>query len=109
MNGSNQPDWWDKNRQLKRGLGIPDYEPPRFDDGTYTHSVVDELEKVFGCEIRFVGYNTEYPDDWVVEVDGRKIMAIGRYRDENGNTVYKLTSDEFKRQLEPLLEEEYNY
>lgn len=96
--------WWEHNRKTKRQLDLPEYEPPRFNDGVYTHAIVDRLEDRFGCTIRFIGYNTTYPDDWSVEVDGVPVMQIGRYRDENGNTIYELNSDEFENRLVSVLD-----
>lgn len=106
MTDPDRPEWWDKNSQLKQDLGIPSYEPPRFADGTYTHSVVEDLQSELGCTIRFVGYDTEYPDNWSVEADGQHVMEIDRYRDENGNTVYELSASEFERRLKRAVTEE---
>ncbi|MDX1746981.1 MAG: hypothetical protein R3324_13670, partial [Halobacteriales archaeon] len=62
------PGWWRRNQALREQLELPDYEPPRFEDGRYTHEVVPEMERRFDCDIRFVGFDTEYPEDWAVEV-----------------------------------------
>lgn len=99
MCDEDRPEWWKENERVKRGMRIPTYEPPRFVDGTYTHEVVDPLEERFDTSIRFVGFNTTYPDDWVVQAGGRGLIEIERRRDENGNTVYQLTSSEFERQI----------
>lgn len=99
-----RPAWWDENERLKRELDIPDYEPPRFSDGTYVHDVVDEFESAFGCTVRFVGYDTTYPDDWTVTVDGVDVVDVGRHRDANGNTVYEVDASTFRRWLGEHLE-----
>lgn len=99
MGDDGRPDWWARNEAYKRRLGIPEYSPPRFQDGEYTYAVVDDLEEAYGCTVRFVGRDSRYPEDWEVRVDGTPVMAIGRHRDENGNTVYEMDSSEFKERL----------
>ena len=96
---TDRPDWWDENQALRDRLGLPAYEAPRFEDGTYAHRVVDRLEERFDCRLRFVGYNTEYPEDWAVEADGDPLFPIGRHRDSDGNTVYETTAAEFEREV----------
>ena len=96
MADSKRPEWWDRNSDLKRKLGIPEYEPPQFSDGKPTYPIIRELEDKFDCTVRFVGYDTQYPEDWTVEADEEEVMRIGRHRNENGNTVYKMASDDFK-------------
>lgn len=103
MTDDDRPDWWARNAAYKRRLGVPEYRPPRFRDGVYTHTVVGELEAAHGCTIRFVGRNSTYPEDWEVQVDGTPVMAIGRHRDENGNTVYELDAAEFEARLDAEL------
>lgn len=94
--GDAKPEWWTENEALKRSFDLPDYEPPRFADGVYTHEVVPSLEAEYGIEIQFIGIGTRYLDDWVVRIDRRTAFGIGRFRDDNGNTVYKLSADEFR-------------
>jgi hypothetical protein len=97
--GGEKPDWWLANEQIKNAFDLPEYEPPRFSDGTYVHQIVEPLEERYGCEIRFVGVDTHYPDDWEVRIDREPIMAIGRRRTENGNTRYLLESDTFRERV----------
>lgn len=98
------PTWVEENRQLKARLDLPEYEPPRFADGTHTYEIVDPLEAEYGREIRFVGKDTAYLDDWDVMVDQEAVLTIGRHRDENGNTVFELSADEFDRRLRDALD-----
>lgn len=81
-------------------MGIPEYQPPRFEDSVYTHTVVNKLEKEYDCTIRFVGINSNYPDDWKVHIDGQPDIEIGRHRDPNGNTVYEMESKQFEAEIE---------
>ncbi|MFC7157647.1 hypothetical protein ACFQPA_19655 [Halomarina halobia] len=90
------PGWWTRNQRLRKDRGLPPYQPPCFADGTHTHEIVPELEEEFNCSILFAGTNTSYPDDWMVEVDGRPLFRIGRHRDDSGNTVYELSAEEFE-------------
>lgn len=98
-----KPDWWRRNARLREEMELPRYDPPRFRDGVYTHSVVPELEQRYGCSIRFVGINTAYLDAWEVRVDGTTAFTVERRRDENGNTVYLLDAEEFVTRLESTL------
>lgn len=102
--GSKRPEWWDRNQNLKQSMDLPEYAPPRFEDGTYLHSVTDELETEYECSVRIVGIDPRYPDDWEVQVNGKTMFEVGRHRDDNGNTVYELTADEFRRKFRSAME-----
>lgn len=98
-----KPDWWLENERDRESMDLPAYEPPRFSDGTFVHEVVPALEAAHGCEIRFLGVNVSYPDDWEVRIDGERAFAVGRVRTEGGNTVYQLDADEFESRVEAAL------
>jgi len=102
---TDRPDWWRENERLREDLDLPAYEPPRFADGTHTHEVTDRLERAAGCRIRFVGYNARYPDDWEVRIDGDPAFAVGRHRDDRGNTVYELSAAAFRAAVREHLAE----
>lgn len=104
MGEQQRPGWWRENEELKARFDLPEYEPPRFSDGVYTHEVVPEIERQRGCTVLFVGYNTHYPEDWEVRVDTVPVMPIGRHRDDRGNTVYELSSTTFVDRLTAELE-----
>jgi hypothetical protein len=40
-----------KNERYKNQFDLPEYDPPRFNDGAYTHETVSALESEFACEI----------------------------------------------------------
>jgi hypothetical protein len=102
--GDAKPGWWVQNERLREEMGLPPYEPPRFADGVPTFETVERIEERYGCTIRFRGINTEYPDDLTVTVDGDPVATIGRYRDNNANTVYEMTSERFREVLERALD-----
>lgn len=91
-----RPDWWDRNEAIRDELDLPGYEPPRFADGTFTHEVVPSLEAEFDVAIRFIGFNTSYPDAWELRVDGDRVCDLERRRDSRGNTVYRMTAAEVR-------------
>lgn len=97
-NGANtqRPDWWEENEQLRLSMDLPAYEPPRFRDGVYTHTVVSKLENEENCTIRIVGIDVKYGDDWEAIVNGERALTMGRHRDANGNTVFEVSADEFR-------------
>lgn len=100
-----RPEWWRENERLRAEMDLPEYEPPRFADGTYTHEVTDPLEETYDCRIQFIGMNTHYPEDWDVRVDGEPAFGIGRHRDEHGNTVYELAAARFTEKLTTALDD----
>jgi hypothetical protein len=104
-NQSQKPDWWLQSERIKQRLDLPPYEPPRFSDGTYKHQIVEQLEKKHNCEIRFIGNNTEYPDDWEVWINNETVFKISRRRDHNGNTVYLMTPDRFRQKIQNCIDE----
>lgn len=101
---SAQPEWWERNQELKQSMDLPEYDPPRFEDGTYLHRVIDELETEYGYSIQIVGINPRYPDNWEVKIDEELIFEVGRHRDDDGNTVYELTADQFCRRFHSAME-----
>jgi len=82
-----KPDWWVKNQRTRRDMDLPEYTPPRFADGVYTHEVAPVLEAQLGCDIQFAGLDPRYPEDWYVRIDGEAQFRVGRRRDDAGNTV----------------------
>lgn len=95
-----RPEWWVENEALREFLGLPEYTPPRFSDGVYTHDVIPALEERYGCDIRPLGVNTNYLEEWELRIDNEPAFMITRHRDENGNTVYEITSEEFRERVE---------
>lgn len=100
--GRDRPDWWRRNERLRAALGLPAYEPPRFDDGTYVHEVLPPIEESFDCVLR-LEKNTARSDDWELTVDGEPSMPVERYKDEAGNVVIETSSAEFAAELRTLL------
>jgi hypothetical protein len=99
-----KPDWWLENERIKDRMELPPYEPPRFIDGIYKHNVVHRLEREYDCTISFVGHDTQYPEDWEIRVNHEPVLEIGRRRDEDGNTVYLMTADQFRDEMRERLE-----
>ena len=104
MTDPDRPAWWRENERLRAEMDLPEYEPPRFQDGTYTYEVTEPLEAAHACRIQFIGLNTNYPEDWEVRVDGDPVLGIGRHRDEHGNTVYEMTADAFRTALRAAMD-----
>ena len=96
---ASKPDWWVENEIVRDEMNLPEYRPPRFEDGTHTHEVVPTLEDRFDCKIQFAGLDSRYPEDWHVRVNGESWFRIGHRRDENANTVYEIDSKTFKRRI----------
>lgn len=95
-----KPEWWLRNEEDRAALDLPPYEPSRFEDGTYLHEVVREIERKHSCEIQFIGVNTDYLDEWEVRIDGEDVFSIGRSRDDRGNTIFHMSADRFASEIE---------
>lgn len=101
---SEKPEWWKNNQRVRTRMELPEYEPPRFDDGAYKHDIVPSLEEEFGCRIVFRSKNPEHPCEWDILVDGEKIGSTGRRRTDHGNTIYQLSSEEFVQSVRGVIE-----
>jgi len=99
-----KPDWWRKNERDRDRMDLPAYEPSQFEDGTYAHRVVSDLETTHGCSITFIGLNVQYPDSWAVWIDGERAFTVERSRNENGNTVYHVDAEEFRDRVAATVE-----
>ncbi|SER40895.1 hypothetical protein [Natrinema salaciae] len=99
------PDWWADAVQEFESYNLRAYRPPRFADGTLKHAVVKKLETKLGVSIRFVGRDVSYRDDWEVQIDGEKMIDIGRHRNPDGYTVFEIGADEFVDKVTEALEE----
>ncbi|WP_336024091.1 hypothetical protein [Halobellus salinisoli] len=104
MDDRAKPDWWVRNERERERMDLPSYEPARFENGTYVHDVVSQLESRYDCTITVLGINTEYPDNWEVRVDGECAFTVDRSRDENGNTRYHLDAETFRERVERAIE-----
>lgn len=99
------PEWWRESEQLKAEMGLPAYEPPRFADGTYAYEVVERIEAVYDCHIRFIGVDTRYEEDWEVRVNDEMAFNVGRWRDDNGNTIYQTSAKQFEESIREYLDD----
>ncbi|WP_222913700.1 hypothetical protein [Natrinema sp. SYSU A 869] len=102
---SSLPDWWADAVKEFESHDLRAYRPPRFADGTLKRAVVKKLETKLGVSIRFVGRNASYRDDWEVQIDGEKVITIGRHRSPDGYTVFEIGIDKFVDQVTEALEE----
>lgn len=102
---SELPRWWRRAIEEFEEHGLPQYRPPRFQDGVLKHDIVTQIESEFGVTIRFVGKNATYGDAWSVEIDHTVVGVIERNRDSAGYSVFEMESEEFRRWITTLLEE----
>jgi hypothetical protein len=98
-----RPEWWEKNERLREEMGLPDYKPPKFSDGVFTHNVVKQLEDKHGCSIKFRSKQPRYPSQWEIHVDGRGVETTARRRTNSGNTIYQISSTAFIDLIESAL------
>lgn len=93
--GEDQPAWMRDVIQEFDEHGLKPYRPSRFSDGVYLYEVVSELEDEHDVEIRFIGIDVREGDPWEVQVDGRTIGEVHRYRHQDGYSVFEIESAEF--------------
>lgn len=105
MPDEEKPEWWRANEEDRASLDLPPYEPPQFSDGVYVHEIVPDLEEAHDCEIRLLGKNVEYLDDWEVRIDDETSFHIGRARNDSGNTIYQCPSEDFMDSVEREFDE----
>lgn len=94
---SRLPAWWRRAIETFRAHDLRPYRPPRFEDGTLKHEVVDRLEVELGVEVRLACFNARHGDDWDVFVDGERVGAVGHRRSPDGYSVFEVAGDEFER------------
>lgn len=94
------PPWWDENVAIREELDLPGYDAPTFQDGTYVHTVVEELESRHGTHIQLVDPSPSRDSEWEIRVDGHPIETVGRTRDGSANTVFSITASAFRTLVE---------
>ncbi|MFA1611779.1 hypothetical protein [Halobellus rubicundus] len=97
---SDRPEWWERNAELREELGLPEYEPSRFADGTYVHEVIEELESEYGTEVELVSEDPSYPSRWVIRIGGTDCVSAVRRRDDHGNNVFQISADEVRKRID---------
>lgn len=53
--------------------------------------------------IRFVGVDTQ-SQRLTVRIDGAPAFSVGRHRDDQGDTVYEMSANEFRKAVEDALD-----
>lgn len=96
---SELPAWWRESIERFEEYGLRPYRPPRLADGELKHEVVADLEAEFGVEIRFVGIDATYGDDWTLFVDDEDAGPVARHRSTDGYTVFECTADELRERV----------
>ena len=99
------PPWVAENASLREAMGLPAYSPPQFDDGTPVHRVISQLEATHDLAILLMGVNTAAFDPLEVRIDGNPTFEVGRTRTADGNTIYLMTAEEFRKAVREALEE----
>lgn len=100
-----KPDWWEANEELRREYDLPSFDPPSFRDGTIVHNIVTELEERHDCSIQFVNRNPTEDEGWTVLLDGTEVLRVNRYRNENANSVFELSTEQFRTAIETNVEQ----
>lgn len=100
------PEWWRRNIDTFRKHGMRPYRPPVFHNGDSLPSVVNSLEQELGISITVSKHVTEgTSDSWRISVDGEVVGSAVRTRDDSGQSVYSIDSDEFESIIRQAIEE----
>lgn len=91
---SELPDWWRARVEQFREHDLRPYRPPQFADEVLAPPLITALEEELDVDIRFMGFDVSFRDDWSLYVDGRFIRDIGRRREGAGYTKFELTANE---------------
>lgn len=98
------PEWWQRAIEEHKRYGLRPYRPPRFEDGTLKHVVVDRLEDREDVNIDFIDLDIS-DDRWQIRLDGDVVGTIGRRRSTDGYTVFEMDADEFTDYVRSRIEE----
>lgn len=85
-------------------MGLPEYQPARFDDDVYLYNVISILETEYDCQIQLFAINPRHPDSWQIRIDGDEVLRMKRTKTADGNTIYEMTSEEFETKLRNYLD-----
>lgn len=99
-----KPDWWTAAIEQHREYDLLPYEPPRLGDGVLKHRLVRRLEAAYDIDIRFVGVDVRYGDEWEIRVDGDAIETVTHERTPMGYSVYHIDSDDLLESVRAHLE-----
>lgn len=100
------PDWWQRAIREWEQHDFRPYRPPKFSDGELAPECIGQLEAELDVEIKIIGINISYGDDWVIAVDEEPIESISRHRNSRGYTVYEMTSEELERSVREYVGDE---
>jgi hypothetical protein len=98
------PAWWQQAVDEHNTYGLRPYRPPRFTDGVLTPPLIDELEATYGVDIKLIGLNPTYGDNWTIYINNEEAFTIARRRDPNGYTVFEQSSEAFVNAVEETLD-----
>lgn len=98
------PEWWRRNIEEHREFDLRPYRPPRFIDDSIVPEVVGVMENEEGVDVQICSVNPQEDEGWEVWVDGEKVMTVEHWRSDDGYSVYNVTADEFRSNIEDSLE-----
>lgn len=100
---SGLPEWWQRAIEEHREYGLRPYRPPRFEDGTLKHTVIERLEDEYDVDIGFIDLDIG-DESWQIRVDGDIVGEIQRRRSTEGYTVFEMEGDEFEQYVRSRIE-----
>lgn len=100
-----KPAWWVENEKIRHEMGLPIYDPPRFNDGIYTHKIIPKIESAHDCRIQFISHIETEERKWNIRINGEDACQVRKRRTENGNTIYEMDSESFEDLILTFLEE----
>lgn len=100
---SELPTWWQSAIEEFEAHGLRPYRPPQFEDGEPVHESVEEIEREWDVQIRFIAFGVDDGDDWEIRIEGNRFGEIGHHRSPDGHSVFEMERDAFVDYVESAL------
>jgi hypothetical protein len=96
INTKKLPDWWERNIRLFSNHKMKTYRPPLLEDGTLVPDLRRSIESKYDVDIKIQSLDPKGAASWGIYVDGSHVLEIERYRNNNGQVIYKMDKETFK-------------
>lgn len=104
VNLADLPEWWRRAIEEFDAHGLRPYRPPRLEDGTLLHEVVESIESTHDVTLFFGTTEESFREEWAVHLDGSRIGSIGHHRSPSGYSVFEIDADELRSMIGRALE-----
>lgn len=100
---SELPDWWREAIKEHEQFDLRPYRPPRFSDGRVAPPVLEDLRRRLDIDLKIMGMNVDYQEEWSVVIDDVEAFKVGRRRLPEGYTQFDIKCSRFIDRVEEHL------